>query len=139
LTVNAKKKKKAGLMRPNEESQGYIAESELYPALKFRYKPFFVLDRSAFLDSIDKLKAPDIEQKCAQVLAKRVTWWDLEEEGADGVSQPVPISVHSMLRLVPALAGKLFNVVASYIASDDEPQEEEEEASASAPAQAPQS
>jgi hypothetical protein len=99
--------------------RGYIAESKrLHPALRFEFRPVLNADRATYIQAMEELKAPQLKQAEAALLARHLVSWNL----GDPAGKPVAISEATLVRLKPRLFNRLFQVVMGEEVGDDDPQ-----------------
>ncbi len=97
---------------------GYLTGvRNLYPPCRFSYRPMLTSERMDFIGGNASLKPRQQNQRVAELLAKRITKWDLKKP--DG--SPVPLVADQVLRLKPALFERLYEVVLGTVAYDDDP------------------
>jgi hypothetical protein len=112
---------------------GFIrARAGLHGALRFRYRPMLVEDRSRILGEFEHLRPEAAELKAAGEIHRRLVWWDL----CDGQSKPVPISLDVVRRLKPAVFARVWAIVLGTEPSDIDPGWSAEEKLAAAELQA---
>jgi hypothetical protein len=98
---------------------GYIQPVErLHHALRFRYRPVLSSQRSALIETAERLSAAQFDRQARELLAERLMEWDL----ADPYGNSVAIAREAIDRLQPELFLKLYRIVLGYSPSDVDPQ-----------------
>ena len=98
---------------------GYIkANEQLYPELRFTFRPVLTELRSQHIASIEKVAADAYDRKTAAIVAEHLTEWSV----LDAKDQPVPITAKNILRLKPQLFVRLYGIVMGLDGSDVDPQ-----------------
>lgn len=90
-------------------AKGYLkAVPQLYPEVRFTYRPILPEQRAAFVEAVRKAKdGPGAERRTAAILAKHLLTWDVTDSKGDTVS----ITGDRILRLRWALYDRLVAVV----------------------------
>lgn len=97
----------------------YIAPAPRHhPALRFRFRPLMVEERSRLLSENSKLPAKDATRNTARVVAARLESWDATDKKGDSIA----VSADSLLRLRPALYDRLLAIVYGIDGSDEDPE-----------------
>lgn len=100
------------------------AVERLYPALKFKYRPILITNRSAIFSAIAKCgdDSTKAEAIAARAIKAQLVEWDLKNRKGE----LVPLEVASILRLQPTLNQRLFSVCMGSSAPDADPDEKPE-------------
>lgn len=118
-----KKNKKNNFIYDGYTEKGFIKATELNDDFRFEYRPMLIDKREILWEDSKKLKADLAEQKIAMGLVHQIVSWDIVDEKG----QPADITARNLLRLKPALWGKMASIVGGYIPSDVDPLLEAEE------------
>ena len=112
-----------------QSEYGYLkAVPNLYPAIRFRFRPIVQEQVDAHFDDL-KDKPPAVQISLTnKFIANRLESWDLK--GRKG--EAVPISDTIVGKLQPVLRGRLFSVVIGSQPWDDDPEAPIEEREATA-------
>lgn len=109
--------------------KGYIAaEPGLHGALRFEFRPMLLAQRTPLLDRWEKLEPTKRDAIMAEFVTPNLLSWSL----TDARGATVPISAANVLRLRPALQGKLVNVIMGLAAGDMDPEATDADRSATA-------
>lgn len=109
---------------------GYIAASRgLCPDLRFRYRPVLSQDRAVIQAEIEKADPRKQESLAAQVIANRVESWDLQKPKAlnSTETESIPLECSEILRIAPAVATTIYNILMGRSVCDEDPRVYEED------------
>ena len=89
----------------------YIAEvPRLHNAVRFRFRPVDLIERSILLAFKDRNYEKAITEKFCELLSQRITEWSLTERNGEALL-PMAISAAKIRRLRPTLWTRLVNIV----------------------------
>lgn len=110
--------------------KGYIiGERNIYPNVRFEYRPMLYADRRTIMASYDN---PNQKNIAAKATAKRIEKWDIKkpdrDEGGKIVGEKlVEITESEILKLTPDLVDTMFFIIAGRTPSDTDPDWSQEE------------
>jgi hypothetical protein len=91
--------------------KAYLAEvPRLHNAVRFRFRPVDLIERSILLAFKDRNYEKAITEKFCELLSQRITQWSLVERSGDTIL-PMPITAAKIKRLRPTLWTRLTNIV----------------------------
>ncbi len=114
-----------GFYEDGYEEKGYIAaEKNLYPALRFTFRPVLVQERNRHVADNAKLGDPAKGTlNTARLLALKVKGWDLKFPAkSKRKGEVVPLNPDNILKMQPALYERFWMIVLGLAASDDDPE-----------------
>ena len=89
----------------------YIAEvPRLHNAVRFRFRPVDLIERSILLAFKDRNYEKAITEKFCELLSQRITEWSLTERTGE-TSLPMAVTAAKIRRLRPTLWTRLVNIV----------------------------
>lgn len=113
---------KSAFINDGYNRDGYIAESEFYPAVRFQYRPVTMTERAVIKEKIGKAALQHGAEAGEKILcawmAERVKSWDLRDAG----NHAVPIAAATMLKLEPNFSTRLHAILMGDAVSDPDPQ-----------------
>jgi len=99
------------------DDDGYTLDAYIGPlqmlhnAIRFSYRPVDILERAIFVEVNRSGSEKDVNSKFAEVMAKKVTEWDIQQRTKDGTLIPLPVTRNNILRLKPSLWVRMLNIV----------------------------
>ena len=99
------------------DDDGYTLDAYIEPvrllhnAVRFSYRPVDILERAVLVEINRSLSEKDVNGRFADVMAKKLTKWDVQQRTKDDTLIPLPITKNNLLRLKPSLWVRMLNIV----------------------------
>ena len=90
----------------------------LHDALRFRFRAVLSAQRSALVQTAERVTASEFDRQARELLVQNVLEWNL----ADTAGQPMAVNREAIDRLQPELFLKLYRIVFGYDASEVDPE-----------------